>query len=221
MANSNADDLITTIRLRAARQSDSVLITRAFVLAGLNEAQIQILRKTPRLKPFDKTDTSTYQLSTNDVSFNLATINPAHLGGIWILNGASTRREGLKYRRVEEFRKKFLPVANQGATEPVEYTRQADVIYFNCPVSSDLNNLYLHIDYTDWATALTDAATASEIVDSDKGLIFFALAEIYDEIALSQPKFEQKALKTRVLFNNWLETYQDYNEMMFEELYEE
>ena len=110
-----------------------------------------------------------------------------------------------------------MPVANQSASEPTEYTRQANMIRFNRPVSSDYNGLYLHIDYTDWATDLADGSTASELPDSNKGLILFALAEIYDEIALSVPNFEAKALKTRVLFDQWLAEYADYQEMLIEE----
>jgi hypothetical protein len=88
-------------------------------------------------------------------------------------------------------------------------------------LASDYNNLYLRIDYTKWATDLANGGTASQLSNSNKGLILFALAEIYDEIALAQPRFETKALKTRTLFNSWLREYQDYNEMLLEELYDD
>lgn len=152
------------------------------------------------------------------LSISIATLNPAHVGGIWILNGANTRRAGLKYRELSDFRRRYMPVANESPSEPTEYTRQANMIRFNRPVSSDYNGLYLHIDYTDWATDLADNATASELPKSNKGLILFALAEIYDEIALAQPRFESKAIKTRILFENWLAGYMDYQEMLIEEL---
>lgn len=221
MANKAADALIDTVRVRSARTNDTVLITEDFVLAALNETQIKVVRECPRLIDLDKSDTTTYQISTDDTSINVATLAPAHIGGIWILNGADTRQAGLKYRPLDEFRAKYIPIANQSSSEPTEYTRQGNTIFFDCPVSSDYNNLYLHIDYTDWATALTNSdSSTSELSNSDKGLILFGLAEVYDELALAQPRFEQKALKTRVLFNNWLDEYRDYNEMQLEELYE-
>lgn len=221
MSNKTGAQLITTVRVRSARSNDSVLITEAFVLDALNEAQIKIVRETPRLIDLDKRDSTTYQISTDDTSFDISTLGPAHIGWIWVLNGGDTRQAGLKYRPLKEFQKKYIPIANQSSSEPTEYTRQGNTIYFNCPVSSDYNGLYLRIDYTDWATDLANDSVASELSNSDKGLVLFALAEVYDEIALAQPRFESKALKTRVLFNNWLSEYKDYNEMQLEELYDD
>lgn len=301
MAKTGAE-LITTIRLRSGRSNDSILITETFALDALNEAQLHIVRKTPRLIGLDKSDTTTYRIDRwsttavdvtvavrastgvvtltaadhglevgdiatvadveNDTDFDgnfeilsvsdddityfqnlaaddgvgatfgtivqlaakptydISTLAPAHIGGIWILNGAGTRQAGLKYRPLDEFRAKYIPVSEESISEPTEYTRQGDNIIFNCPISRDYQGLNLRIDYTAWATDLANGDTASEITGADKGLILFALAEIYDELALGQPQFESKALKTRVLFNNWLDEFQDYNTMLFEELYE-
>lgn len=302
MANKTGEDLIDTIRARSARSNDSVLITEDFVLDALNEAQLHIVRKTPRLINLDKSDKTTYRIDRwgttavavtvavrssagvvtltatghglevgdiatvadveNDTDFDgnfeilsvsgddityfqnlaaddgvgatfgtivqlaakptydISTLNPAHISGIWILNGASTRQAGLKYRPLDDFRAKYMPVCEESISEPTEYTRQGDDIIFNCPISRDYQGLRLKIDYTAWATDLANDSTASEITGADKGLILFALAEIYDQIALAQPLFESKALKTRILFERWLTEFQDYQEMLFEELYE-
>jgi len=187
----------------------------------LNEGQIHIVRNCPRLIDLDKTDITTFQLSTDDTDVDISSLAPAHIGGLWILNGASTRKAGLKYRPLPEFRNKYIPRAEEGSSEPTEYTRQKNTLLFNYPVASDYDSLYLHIDYTDWATDLANGTVASELSNSNKGLLLFALAEVYDEIALAQPRFEAKALKTRVLFERWLDEYKDYNEMCFEELYDE
>lgn len=154
-------------------------------------------------------------------TYDISTLDPAHIGGIWLLNGASTRRAGLKYRPLPDFRAKYMPVSEQSISEPIAYTRQGDDIIFNCPIAIDYQGLNLRIDYTAWATDLLNGTTASELSNSDKGLILFALAEVYDELALAMPRFEQKALKTRVLFDRWLEEYQDYNTMQLEELYDD
>ena len=155
-------------------------------------------------------------------TYDISTLNPAHIGNIWILSGASTRQAGLRYRPLDEFRARYIPVSNEGPSEPTEYTRQGDNIIFNCPIASDYAGLRLKIDYTAWATALENSnSSTSQLSNSDNGLILFALTAVYDEIALAQPRFESKALKTRVLFNNWLEEYQNYNEMLLEELYDD
>ncbi len=154
-------------------------------------------------------------------TLDISTLDPAHIGGIWILNGEETRQAGLRYLPLPEFRAKYILVAEQPGVEPDEYTRQGDNIIFNCPIPSEYAGLRLKIDYTAFATDLADGVVASEITNADKGLLLFALAEIYDEIALAQPRFESKALKTRVLFSRWLEEFQDYQEMLTEELYDE
>ena len=229
-------------------------------------------------------------------TLDISTLNPAHIGGIWIQNGASTRQKGLKYRPLGVFRNKYEPVAEEGEGEPDEYTRQGETILFNRPIARDYQGLQLRIDYTAWAKDLVNCAVAiggaarssnvvtlttgtahgmavgetviladvdsgsetnafsgshtivsvpttttltfaqtganesnlaagtaslvSELSRSNEGLILFALSRVYDAIALAQPMFESKALKTRVLFNNWLDEYIDWNEFQLEELYE-
>ncbi|GAG34001.1 unnamed protein product, partial [marine sediment metagenome] len=56
-------ELITAAKARSARSNDSTLITRVFTLAALNEAQRVIVRKTPRLKELDKSDSTTYRIA--------------------------------------------------------------------------------------------------------------------------------------------------------------
>lgn len=219
MANSATQDQITNVKARAGRPNDTSLITRAFVLAALNEAQLQIVRRSPGLIDLVTIDTTTFQIATNDTTVDISTLNPAHIDKIWILNGAETRRKGLEFIRKDEFFRQNILIAQQSATEPWKYTRFGKTLYFNRPVSSDYNGLYLRMDYTKWATALTDGAGTSDLSDSDKGLMRFAQAECYDEMALSVPKLETKALKVRAFFEKWLGEYQDYNLMQNEELY--
>ena len=137
------------------------------------------------------------------------------------MNGGATRQEGLKYRELGGFRRKYIPLSNEPPSEPYEYTRMGENILFNCPISRDYQGLNFKIDYTAKPTDLLNGAVASELPDSNKGLILYALADVYDEIALSQPKFENKALKTRVLFDRWLDDYMNTQEMLIEEQYNE
>jgi len=301
MANSGCSTLIATIRQRAGRSNDTVLITTAFVLAALNEAMLEIVRQSPRLVDLDKSNTTTYRIATwsttpvavtaasraatgvvtltaaghslevgdictvadvagattdfdgnyevlsvsgDDITYfqnadaesaatfgtivqkaakatyDISTLNPAFIGGIWLMNGADTRPEGLRYRPLPEFEEMYMPVSEQSEDEPTEYTRQGNNIIFNCPVSRSYSGLKLKINYTGFATSFSSVSSTAtcELTNSDKGLVLFVLAEVFDELALAQPQFETKALKTRALFNQWLSDYQNWNEMQLEEL---
>ena len=220
MANLTCANLIATIRARSGRSNDSVLITTDFVLQALNEGQLDIVSKVPGLLALDVSDVTTLTIATDDTEKDLATLNPAHIQGIWILNGASTRQKGLKYLRKDYFFGRYIPVANQGSGEPTKYTRQGTKIIFNCPVASDYNGLYLRIDYTKWATTFASITSteASVITNSNEGLILFGLARVYRELALSNPAVETKAVKALFEYKSWLYEFQNYNTVQIEEL---
>ncbi len=134
MTNSATQDLIANVKARAGRPNDTALITRAFVLAALNEAQLQIVRRSPGLIDLATIDTTTFQIATNDTTIDISTLNPAHIDKIWILNGAETRRKGLEFVRKDEFFRQNILIAQQSATEPWKYTRFGKTLYFNCPI---------------------------------------------------------------------------------------
>jgi len=301
MANSTGAALVTAVKQRSARTNDTALITTAFVLSALNEAQVSIVRRLPRITALDKSDKTTYavdrwsttataatvvsrtdqvvtltaaghglavgdiatvadvedttdfsgtfeilSVATNDVTYyqnladdagatatfgtivkladkptiDISTLNPSHIGGLWLLNDDQTRRQGIEYVPLGKFQAKYIRVAEEGEGEPTEYTRQGDTIILNRPVSRDYQGLRYKIDYTAWATDLANGTTASELPLSDKGLKLFALAEVFDTLALTIPRFEAKALKARALYQSWLDEYSDYQEMLIEELYQ-
>ena len=219
MANSASSTLVSNIRARCGRSNDTSLITAAFALAALNEAQIEIARRSPGLIDLDSSD-ETLTIATDDESKSIATIDPAHICKIWILNGADTRKAGLKFIEPDVFWDRYIPIDQESSSEPWIYTRQGSTIYFNCPVSSDYNGLKLRIDYTKWPTALTGAADTSVLSNSDEGLQFFAQARCFDEMALGSPRLETKALKCLAKFEKWLSEYQGYNTVQMESLYE-
>ena len=221
MANTQAATLISNIRARAGRTNDSSLITAQFVLDALNKAQSEIVHRVPRQIDMDKTDESTYTISTNDKSFDISTLDPMHIGNIWILNGGDTRRKGLQYMPLPEFREAFIPVSEQSPDEPWIYSRQGDNILFNVPVSSAYNGLSLKIDYTDKPTDFpsTVSTATSELNDSNEVLTFFGLATCFDAMATSEPKFTINALKAWADYEKWLLRYKDDNEMKLEGLY--
>jgi len=223
MSNTQAATLIANVRARAGRSNDTALITAQFVLDALNKAQTEIVKQIPRQIDMDETDETTYTISTDDESFDISTLDPIHIGGIWILNGADTRRAGLKYMPLPEFRRKYVPVSEEGSDEPWIYSRQGNHILFNCPVASDYNGLYLKIDYTATPTefATTASTATSELDDSNEILTFFALATCFDAMAVSLPKFTTNALKAWMDYEKWLARYKDDNEMKLEELYGE
>jgi hypothetical protein len=221
MANTQAATLIANVRARAGRSNDTTLITPQFVLDALNEGQSEIVLRVPRQIDMDKTDETTYTISTNDLGFDITTLDPAHIGDIWILNGSDTRRQGLKYMPLTQFRDRFLPVSEIGTGEPRIYSRQGNNILFNVPVSEDLNGLNLKIDYTKKATDFPNITSTaqSELSNSNNVLTFFALATCYDAMSSSVPRFTTNALKAWADYEKWLLRYRDDNEMKLEGLY--
>ena len=219
--NKTCADLIDAIRLRAGRQNDNSLITEAFVLEALNDGQIDIARKCPGLIGLDERDETSITVATDDTTVDISTLDPAHISRIWILNGTSTRRAGLKYVEPNRFFEKYIRVADISASEPTIYTRRGSTLYFNCPVASDYDGLYLRIDYTKWPDpfASVNSTARSDLARSNRGLIFFAEATVFDEMALSNPKVETKALKKWAAYKDWLSDYQDYNDVQTEELF--
>ena len=222
MANKTCAQLIATIRARAGRPNDSVLITADFVLDALNEAQLHIVRKSPGLMDLVTIDKTTFTIATDDTELDISTLDPAHIDKIWILNGEDTRQNGMAFLEKGKFFRRFIRIEDMGASEPYIYTRYGHTLYWNLPVSSDFNGLSLRMDYTAWATPFpsADSENKSELSNSDKGLIYFALAECFEAIALSVPAVEIKAIKTRSMFEDWLVEYQDYNDVENETLYE-
>ena len=214
-----AAQLIATVRARAGRSRDTVLITAAFVLDALNEAQLQISRRSPNLSDLQVIDDSTYTLATDQTTLDLSTIGPAHISQIWILDSTDTRQEGITFMERTQFFRKYIIVTDETAAEPIYWTRVGNTLYFNCPIASDYNGLSLRIDYSKYATPFPTAAGSetSDLKDADRGLIYFALAEVFDEIALTNTRLETKALKTRSMFEAWLLDYQDYNNLKVEE----
>lgn len=222
-ANKGAATLITEVKARVGRPNDNVLITASFVLEALNEAQHNIVKRSPQLKDRQIIDNSTFTISTDDTTLDISSLDPAHINKIWILNGDSTRQKGVMYIEKSIFFRKYIKVSERASSEPWKYTRFGNTLYWNCPVSSDYNGLSVRLDYTAWCTAFpsTVSVATSELLGSDKGLRLFAMAECFDVMALSIPKLETKALKTRALYESWLSEYQDYNIKCLEELYEE
>ena len=74
MTNSTATVLIAAIRAMAGRSNDSVLITSAFVLAALNEAQVHITRKSPGLKDLQVEDKTTFRIATWSTTATAVTV---------------------------------------------------------------------------------------------------------------------------------------------------
>jgi hypothetical protein len=221
MSNTQAATLIANVRARAGRTNDTTLITAQFVLDALNVAQREVAQSIPRHVDLDKTDEVTYTLTTGDTGFDITTLDPKHIGYIWILNGGDTRRKGLQYMPLPQFRRRYVPVSEQSPDEPWIFSRQGNEVLFNVPVSAAINGLKLKIDYTKKPTEFpTIASTAtSELSDSDNVLTFFALATCFDAMATSVPRFIANALKAWADYEKWLLRFRDENDMKLEGLY--
>ncbi len=157
--------------------------------------------------------------SSVSFSFPTSTLDAAHIGNIWILNGGSTNQNEIKYMPLMQFRNRYIPITSGGASEPWIFTRQGNQIYFNTLIGGDFNGLFLHIDYTAKATDLANDTTVSEYADSDEVLTHFALATCFDAMAVSEPTFLVNAIKSWSDYEKWLLAMLDDNDMKIEGLY--
>lgn len=221
MANTQAATLIANVRARAGRSNDTTLITAQFVLDALNTAQREVAQSTPRQVDLDKTDESTYTVSTGETGFDITTLDPQHIGHMWILNGGDTRRKGLQYMPLPQFRGNFVPVSQQAPDEPWIFSRQGNTVLYNVPISAAIDGLKLKIDYTKKPTEFPDITSVAEsdMSDSDNVLTFFALATCFDAMSSSVPRFTTNALKAWADYEKWLLRFRDENDMKLEGLY--
>ena len=295
MANRAPSALIDEIRARAARTTDTVLITEEFVLAALNEAQLDIVRRAPGHIDLFVSDKTTFEIDTwsttptavtvgsrtdrvvtltaaghglqvgdiatiadidgttsfdanaeilsvnvDDITyrnnladdtatsfgtivklsdkyfFDVTSLNPFSIHDIWIDNGTSTRPGGLEYVSRKNFDNRYGPIGVRGEGEPKFYTRRGNLIVMDSPVPSSLSGLPIRIDYTRYATTLLNDSTVSILRDSNKGLIFFALGEVFDAVSFSQPEFQVKAARARQTYSDWLDEYAEAMEIQTE-----
>lgn len=289
--------LIDEIRSRAARTTDTVLITEAFVLAQMNEAQLDIAKRAPGHLDLFVKDETTFEVgtwsttattvtvgsrtdrvvtltaaghglvvgdiatvadvagstsfdgdveilsvATNDITYrnNLADDTATSFGTIvkksdkyfidlstlsvkafsvhdlWILNGSSTRPGGLEYVSRKNFDNRYGPIGVRGEGEPKYYTRRGQKLIFDSPISSTYSGLPIRVDYTKYPTDLANDSTVSILRDSDKGLIWFALAEVFEAISFSQTSFQLKAQRARQTYSDWLDDYVEAVEIQTE-----
>lgn len=152
---------------------------------------------------------------------DVTSLNPFSVHDLWILNGSSTRPGGLRHLPNKKFDNSFGPIGVRGEGEPRWYTRRGNLIIMDSPVSSSLSGLPIRVDYTRYPTTLLNDSTVSILRDSDKGLTFFALAEIFEAISFSQSDFQIKAARARATYVDWAEDYIEAIEIQREENFED
>lgn len=149
-------------------------------------------------------------------------IKPMFVGGLWLLNGDSTEREGIRYLPKEKFDRRYLPVNTTGQGHPQRYTREGDTLVFDAPVSDSYMGLPYRIDYSKYPTALTnDASSTCDMRDTNKGLMLYGLKEVYLALSFSRPQFTQQYDRANGMFENWLDTYVEEIEMQTEWLFDD
>jgi len=192
------------------------------ILDALNDAQVQIVRQLPHISDLQVKDTTTLDTVQDQYEYSLSGFSPAiaHLQNIWILNGTSSRR--IKYLHKDTFDRQWPDVSAVAASWPDYYTRRGNTIEFNCPISSDCAGLDVRVDYCKWAAPFTDTASTqtSELVNADRGLILYAWSDTLRVIARGNQGVLAAANEKRAWFDEWLDEYADYHDMLTEDLKE-
>ena len=177
---------------------------------------ISTYSKTAPLVDDTATSFGTIVKKSDRYFFDVTTLNPFSISDIWIDEGTNTRPGGLENVSRKNFDNRYGPIGVRGEGTPRFYTRRGNVIVMDSPVPSSLSGLPIRIDYTKYPTALANDATVSILRDSDKGLIFFALGEVFDAISFSQPEFQVKAARARKTYDDWLDSYSEAMEIQTE-----
>jgi len=214
-------DMITRVKALIGRSTASgTLSLDPIILDELNEAQLEIVRRSPRLTDLQVKDITTLDAATDTYSYDISsstfTIPIAHLRDVWVMDGEDS--QWLRFMDRHEFDRRYPSVSDIASALPDFYTRRGDTIEFNCPIKSDYNGNAIRVDYCKWATpfASTDSTEASDLVDADKGLILFAVAGTLRTIAKGDTRMLQRATIERGYFEDWLGKYQAYHDIMTE-----
>jgi len=202
-------EMITEVQALTGRENDTVLITSARVLRWLNEGQLEIaLECTGHLDLETKHATAlTLVASTYSYSFSAITPTVLHLLTAFYMDGTGSKE--LLYRDTEDFDRDH-PIPSLQTGIPNQYTRRGSTIEIYPAPSSAEAGKYIRLDYTKRPTDMSIAQTTSQLVDSDKGLIYYAVAEAFRAIGgdkVAEANLYRDTVNKTGWFYDWLYDY--------------
>jgi hypothetical protein len=215
-------ELITRVKQLIGRTgTDSAnLDLTGIIIDAFNDAQIRIVKDCPHIPELQVKDKTTLTLTTDEYEYDISDFDPpiAHLKTrLWII-GVDVQYKAV-FVPLNKFDEAYPDVESIAAGLPNRFTVRGATLEFNCPVSSDYNALPVRLDYTKWATPFDEAEDDAEcdIVNADRGLIWFGWSEALRVIAKSDASLLQAANEKLELFENWLTHFADYHDMQAEE----
>jgi hypothetical protein len=212
--------LIIEVQALTGRTGDTELITSARIVRFLNDAQTEIVKACTGHIDLETKKANAITLVTGTYSYSFASITPAVYFPLtlYYMNGSQSKE--LLYRDTEDFDRDYPDPTLQSGI-PREWTRRGSTIeVWPLPTSAE-NGKYLRLDYTKTPTAFTlptspaalviALATSSVLTESDKGLIYYAVAEVYRAIGGKK----QEADDSLQYFYGWLEEYKKLKDGRF------
>ena len=206
------------LELVGRKYTTSQLPLSSIILDALNEAHRKIAGRIPAALKLQVKDATTFDATTDQYEYNLATLNPAlhHLHRVFLLNGLSSQE--ILFRSRDWFDRNFPSVSSLTAGFPSYYTRRGDTLVFSCPWSSTYSGKDLRIDYEKKPTVFTGTggAQTSDFADADDGLILWGQVQALRAIGRSSPGLLQTALDCERRWEKWLTDYEAEQDLELE-----
>ena len=216
----NRTQLVEEVKSLVGRPTDTVLITDTRVSRWLNEGQLDIAEKVPGINALTFKNTGTFitvqdqlEYDLGDLTFgdNTTDTKLNHLFGIYYLDGNESLL--LKFYPNNEFDVIMDPSSTDyGTDRPLRWTRRGDKIEVFPLTSAGFAGKTLRVDgdYYPGDVSTVDGSV-SDILRSDQGLLYYAIAEAWGAIGE-----EQKFAVYRQKYDLWMTEYKEQNDYMFE-----
>lgn len=209
--------------------STDPLITSARVMRWFNEAQREIVKKTPGLPHLSTINNTSLDFSSGTSRYSIGDItNPftdttegglCYLFNVWYQNGLKTVK--LHYVHTDEFDMEFPDITHSDfpADKPLYWTRRGSKIETFPRCATSYEGYPLMVSGTWYARDFSAADTTrlSDISGIDQGLIYYAIAEAWGAIG-----DDAKAASYKLKFSNpsneggFLEKWKDSQTIVYE-----
>jgi len=215
-------ELITEVKDYVGRSSgDNQLITDARILRWLNDAQRDIVKYCPGLLELDFKSSALYCISdqyrysmsdiTGDTTDNTAA-EVAHVYYMQLIDGNNSYP--MTFMPVDDFDGAYpdLTSDDYSRDKPCYWTRRGNYIEVNPIPDTDMS--YVLKTYgTFYAKEFTgtESTEASELEDSDDGLVYYAVHKAYAAMGNTT-----KTLEWKSAYESWKADYKEDNDVMME-----
>lgn len=212
-------EMVDEVKARCGRSDDEVLVTQAQVTTWFNEAQQDIVTRTPGLHAMSFKNTTSHD-TTQSLAYAIGDITGgdytnqsiANIWDVFYLDGADSQR--LHFVHTDEFDANWPDPTDSEAVfaKPHHWTRRGKNIEIRPVCSSAYYDKDLRFDGDFFARDFTTYSDdASDLSSADAGLKYYALAQAWRDIGNIV-----KAADYSGQYESWLERYQTANDRLLE-----